>query len=325
MNWKGKVENALKQAVSEIGLQPGDANVLLLTNAGYGQIMDQSTEGFLDAAHEITGCSTGARNLLAVHSSVLDPLWFSLYSKDTGAMVFAKWTGADFERQAVDGSPDTILTAEGWGNAQKGLIGPHLFGVASISLTWAANPPWPLLQAALFHDHFCPGVNAGYIGGRYMMEKHPLGQGEKYVFVTAPAICPADALQVMFNTTSGKSGGFSMAMDGKTLKKYSSGGVRAMTVAMRVNPKKDECIGTVLGFDWGKANQVTGVKPDELAPKGGKSDPMFWVARAKMSRELVRLPKEKLLDLIVEMKTFNGPADMASQIGAGDPYAAAFK
>jgi len=67
------------------------------------------------------------------------------------------------------------------------------------------------------------------------------------------------------------------------------------------------------------------VKPGELAPKGGKSDPMFWVARVKMSRELARLPMEQLKGMIVEMKSFSGPAALADKIGSGDPYITALR
>ena len=324
-NWMEKAEAALKLAQSEIQLSPGDRNLLLLTNAGYGQVKTWSTEGFLDLAHEVTGCSLGARNLLPVHASVLDPLWFALYRKDSGKMVFVKWIGSGFAIQLIDVSPNAIMTSKGWQEAQKGLIGPNLFSVVSISLAWAVDPPWPLLLAATYHDHFCPGINSGYIAGQYVMEALALSQGDRYVFASAPAKCAADALQVMFNTTSGKSAGYAMALGRKNLEEYASSGVKPMTVAMRINPKKDECTGLVLGFDWNKAFEATGVKPGELAPKGGKSDPMFWVARVKMSRELARLPMEQLNGMIVEMKSFSGPAALADQIGSGDPYIMAFR
>ena len=296
-----------------------------MTDAGYGQIGEQSTEAGIDLLQNITGCSPGSRTLLTVHASVLDSLWFSLYRKDTGKLVFVKWTGGDFEQQVADASPDKILSREGWKAAASGLMGPKTFSVVSMSLTWAVDPPWTLLKAACFHDHFCPGVNAGYIAGEYLKDKMALGPGDKYVFVTAPAICPADALQVMFNTTTGKMSGYSMAVDGKTLKEYSQGGIRPITVAMRVNQKEDACEGKVLGFDWGKAFKVTGVKPDELSPEGGKADPMFWIARVKMSRELAHMPKAELVGLIAELKSFSGPAALADQISGGNPYATAFK
>ena len=323
--WMDSAESALNRAVQEIGLPENKSDLLAMTDAGYGQIGEQSTEAGIDLLQNITGCSIGMRTLLTVHASVLDPLWFSLYRKDTGKLVFIKWTVGDFDQQVVDASPDKILSREGWKAAASGLMGPKTFSVVSMSLTWAVDPPWALLKAACFHDHFCPGVNAGYIAGEYLKGKMALGPGENYVFVTAPAICPADALQVMFNTTAGKSSGYAMSIDGKALKEYSQGGIRPITVAMCVNRKENACKGKVLGFDWDKAYEVTGVKQDELSPEGGKTDPMFWIARVKMSRELARMPKAEQVGLIAELKSFSGAAALADQISGGDPYATAFK
>jgi hypothetical protein len=47
---------------------------------------------------------------------------------------------------------------------------------------------------------------------------------------------------------------------------------------------------------------------------------MFWIARAKMSRELARLPRESLLGYLVELKKFAGNARLAEEVASGDPY-----
>ncbi|HUL29662.1 MAG TPA: hypothetical protein VLZ03_04330, partial [Thermodesulfobacteriota bacterium] len=172
---------AMGKALSDIGLQKGDENLLVLTNAGYGQIGPQTTEAFLDIARETTGCSVGTRSLLAVHKSVNDPLWCSIFRKDTRKLIFLKWTGQGFAQQVVDASPEKILTPEVWKTAAAGPIGQNIFSVVSISLTWEARPPWPLLLAATFHDHFCPGVNAGYVFAEYCRDKMALGPGDQYL------------------------------------------------------------------------------------------------------------------------------------------------
>ena len=94
-----------------------------------------------------------------------------------------------------------------------------------------------------------------------------------------------------------------------------------MTIAMRVSRKADVCQGIVFGFDWNRAYGDTGVKAEVIAPPGGSSDPMFWIARVKASRELARLPREQLLGYIVELKRFTGKARLADEIAGGDPYA----
>jgi formylmethanofuran dehydrogenase subunit E-like metal-binding protein len=317
----GKAREALAGAMTEIGLPKGDRNLLVLTNAGYGRMGPHTTEAFLDIAREVSGCTMGKRSLLAVHSSLTEPLWCSVYRKDTGKLVFFKWTGASFEHQVIDASPPAILTPEGWKAVSSGLIGQKAFSVVSISLTWAVEPPWPLLLAATFHDHFCPGVNSGYIAGRYLMENMPLGAGDRYVFVTAPGKCAADALQVMFNTTAGKGSGYTMDVGNETLAKYASNGTQPSIIAMRVNKKSDVCNGKVLGFNWSKAYVDTGVKAEEMAPKGGPGNPMFWIARVKMSKELARMPDQQLFTYLAELKSFSGKAGLAEKVAAGDPYA----
>ena len=303
-------------------LPKGDQRLFVLTNAGYGQIGSRTTEAFLDLSQDVTGCSQGRRSLLSLHTSVQEPLWGTLYRRDTGKMNFFKWTGKRFEKQTIDASPEKILTPRGWKDASSGLIGRKLFSVASICVTWAVDPPWTLLLAAAFHDHFCPGVNSGYIAGQYLMERLPLGPGDQYVFITAPDRCPADALQVMFNTTAGKSSGYTMAISEGSLAKYARSGVQPAIVAMRVNKKSDACEGKVLGFDWDRAYADTGVKAEEIAPQGGQANPMFWIARVRMSRELVRLPKEKLVGYVIELKQFSGKANLVDKVVSGDPYAA---
>jgi formylmethanofuran dehydrogenase subunit E-like metal-binding protein len=317
----GKAQEMLSKAMSEIALPKGDRNLLVLTNAGYGQIGAQSTEGFIDMARQATGCSLGSRSLLTVHTSLQEPLWCSIYRKDTGKLVFFKWTGAGFEQQVIDADPTRILIPEGWKAASSGLIGQKLFSVVSISLTWSVEPPWTLLLAATFHDHFCPGVNSGYIAGQYLMQKMPLGPGDQYVFITAPGKCAADALQVMFNTTAGKSLGYTMAIGDEALTKYASGKVQPSIVAMQVNRKSDTCKGIVMGFDWNKAYEDTGVKAEDMAPQGGPGNPMFWIARVKMSQELARMQKASLLAYIKELKQFSGKAGLADKVAGGDPYA----
>ena len=322
--WIDSGGEVLRQAMSEIGASKADPNLLVLTNAGYGTIDNQSTETFLDTAQGETGCSMGTRSLLAVHTGIQEPLFCALFRKDTGKLVFFKWTGKGFDQQIIDASPDRILTPEAWKKAASGIIGSKMFGVVSLSVTWAENPPWPLLLAATFHDHFCPGLNAGYMVGQYLTKGLPLGKGEKYVFVTAPGKCPADALQMMFNATAGKASGYTMAISNQSLKKYAKGGIPPWIVAMRVNMKSDTCEGRVLGFDWNKAYGKTGVKAEEMAPPGGPQNPMFWVARAKISRILARLPMDELLGYVVELHQFSGKASLADQVAGGDPYAVAW-
>ncbi len=315
-----QARQALTEALEKTG-KPDDRNdLLVLTNAGYGRIHGQGTVKFLDIAGQVSGCSIGSQNLLSVQSSPDEPLWGSVYRRDTEEMVFFQWTGSDFESQQIDAEPDKVLTREGWRAVSDGLIGQKAFSVLSISLTWAVDPQWDLLNAATLHDHFCPGLNAGYIAGRYVMDNMPLQEKQKYVFAVAPAMCAADALQVMFNATPGKRALFTMQTSGDVLSDYEEEGVRPYIVAMIVDNGKDKTTGKVLGLDWDRVHQDTGVSRDELRPEKGPKDPIFWVARTKMSRELASTPLDQLQEYIVELHEFSGDAQMADKITSGDPY-----
>jgi hypothetical protein len=72
-----------------------------------------------------------------------------------------------------------------------------------------------------------------------------------------------------------------------------------------------------LGFDGNKAYTETGASTDEMGPQGGPGDPVFWMARVKMSNELACLPKEKRFTCIVAFKAFSGKAALADQNGRG--------
>ncbi|MCB2218703.1 MAG: hypothetical protein KQH59_21790 [Desulfobulbaceae bacterium] len=186
--WMGKARDTLAAMMAEVGAAKDASGLLVLTNAGYGQIGGDTTERFLDIAQEVTGCSTGKRSLLSVHKSIDDPMWFSLYAKGSNKLAYALWQADAFGQQVIDANPEQLFLPDNWQAAAAGLLKENMFSVVSLSLTWAADPPWPLLLAATFHDHFCPGVNAGYYFGRYLQQHLPLKQGEKFVFVTTPQV-----------------------------------------------------------------------------------------------------------------------------------------
>lgn len=319
-DWKTKAKEALGAALTEMGVTKGDSRLLVLTNAGYGQIGDESTEVFLDLVAQETGCTIGARSLIPVHSSIQEPLWFSVFRKDSKKLLYFKWSGDGFKHQIIDARQENILSPEGWTAASSGLIGKNLFSVLSISLTWDQNPPWQLLMAGSFHDHFCPGLNAGYIFALYILTKLPLGPGDQYVTVTAPGRCPADGLAMLLNTTGGKQAGYVMSIGEELLVKYAQGSVQPFVVAMKVNRKADTCEGIVLGFDWDRVLVDTGVKREHFYSKGGPDDPWFWVSRVKASVELAKMSKEKLLGYAVELKRFSGKSAMVEKVASGDPY-----
>ena len=314
--------DAFGLAMKTIGVTPDQPGFMVLTNAGYGQDGGKSTEAYLDVLVKATGRTPGTRTLLGVNTPCTEPLWFSFFNKDTKDLVFIRKGKAGFKQQTFNLSPEKIFQPDAWAAAAKGLVGKRMFSVTTISLSWAEGANRTMLKGAELHDHFCPGLNAGFIIKAKLDKDLPLGKGDRYVFVGAPPICAMDALQSAYGCTMGKKGAFSMMVP-KAAKKAAKDGVPPFLIAMRVNAKKDVCEGMVLALDWSKLGSATGVSPKDLSPKGGKSNPLFYISRAKMSFQLVQMDMKDKLVCIVEQARFSGPAKLMSKvINAGaDPYA----
>ena len=183
---------------------------MVLTNAGYGQVDGKSSEAYLDVVAKTTGRTPGTKTLLGVNTPCYEPLWFALFNGGTKDIVFVKSGPEGYKQQMFNVAPEQIFRSEAWAAAVKGLVGKRMFSVVSISLSWAEGAGWTMLKASELHDHFCPGLNAGFIIKAFMDDELPLGKGDRYVFVGAPPICAMDALQSAYACTMGKKGVFSM-------------------------------------------------------------------------------------------------------------------
>ncbi len=314
---------ALEDAMGKLGVTPDTPGFMVLTNAGYGQADGKTTEAYLDLLTRRTGRTPGARTLLAVNTPCYEPLWFALFRPKTHELIFLKRVGDGFEQQEINIAPERIFTPEAWAKAAKGLINGRMFSVTTIALSWAEGAGWTMLKASELHDHFCPGLNAGFIAKAFIDKNLPLGPGDYYVFVGAPPICAMDALQSAYGRTAGKRGVFTMMVP-EAAKKRAKDGVAPTIIAMRINDKKDVCDGVVIGFDWNATNAVTGVDAADLAPPGGKANPLFFISRAKMSWKLAQTPMDKKSACIKDLGRFSGPASLAKKVesAGADPYAA---
>lgn len=318
----GKAAKALQSAMTQLGATPNQAEFMILTNAGFGQADGTTTEAYLDLITETTGRTPGTQTLLRVHTPFYEPLWFAVFKADTKDVVMIKSTPEGYASQRFNIGPKEIFRPEAWAAAAKGLVGKRMFSVVSICLSWAEGANWTMLNASELHDHFCPGLNAGFMVKAFMEKEFPLEAGDRYVFVGAPPICAMDALQSVYGCTVGKKGTFSMLVPGAA-KKAAHDGVAPIIIAMRVNGKKDVCDGAVLGLDWNKLGTATGVTKADLSPKGGKNNPLFYIARAKMSWKLAQMSMEDKMICIADQKRFNGPAGLADKVvnADADPYA----
>ena len=313
---------ALESSMEKLGVRADQPGFMVLTNAGYGSANGETTEAYLDVLANTTGRTQGTRTLLAVNTPCHEHLWFALLNKDTMDLAFIKLTPDGYREQVFSIAPDTIFQPDAWAAAAKGLIGGRMFSVVSICLSWVEGAGWEMLKGAELHDHFCPGLNAGFIAKAFIEKNLPLAAGDSYVFVGAPPICAMDALQSAYGCTMGKKGSFSMLVP-KAANKVAKDGVAPTIIAMRVNIKKDVCDGVVLGFDWKQSESATGVSEADRSPKGGKSNPLFYISRAKMSWKLAQMPMQDKMACIKDLGRFSGPASLAGNVtnAGADPYA----
>jgi formylmethanofuran dehydrogenase subunit E len=323
-------KTVMGQALKALGLEKGDKRLLALTNAGYGTINGHSTEAFLDALSGETGCTMGTGTLLTVHTPFGESLWWALYRKDTGKMHFTRWRKGGFPGQEFGVAPDQILVPRAWKQAAAGIVGKRtLFSVVTISNGWAAGAPWSLLKTAEFHNHLCPGLEAGYLIAGYVKKTLPVQKGERYVFICSPPFCPTDALQMMFDATAGKGVTYAKAIPKKKQQKYAGtlwypkAAISPLVgIAMRVNQKKDSCHGVVLGMDWNRLYTDAGMRAQDFSPPGGKANSLFHVSRTRLALKMRTMSMSEKRQYLKEINQFSGRAGLAQQLAAGgsDPY-----
>lgn len=80
--------DAANYAMTELGFENGDANVLAINNAGYSVINGQTTDLCLDAVVEVSGCIPGKENLVNILSAPWKLLWFGFFNKNIGEAVY---------------------------------------------------------------------------------------------------------------------------------------------------------------------------------------------------------------------------------------------
>ena len=96
-----------------------------------------------------------------------------------------------------------------------------------------------------------------------------------------------------------------------------------VVIAMRVNKKSNSCEGVVIGIDWKSMFADTGIDYRDFAPPGGKSNPVFFLSRVRLSQKLDSMDMSKKLNYIKEIKNFFGQAALTKKLTVEgvDPYA----
>ena len=260
--------------------EPGDENILALTNAGHALIKGKTTERALSGITDISGLRPGDGNLFQVNRPDWKPLWFYFYNKKTGLAAYmegdaATYALSDEERTALPADKtfsqvslimvdlDTMLAHPADGNvtfAKKKFSGNE-FSLIGLSNVWAKGASYDFMNAAAFHDHLCPGVTSGYMIIKYVEKNLPItNMSETYVDIGSPNWCKEDAFQMIWDSTPGKNSEFVMALspedEAALKKKY---GIRPAGIIIRWNDVSKTGIGIALGFDFDTLSEELGV------------------------------------------------------------------
>lgn len=229
---------AARIAMQELDVQKGDANLLILTDAGHAIIDGQTTQAAIKGLSAESGNSIGDGNLFQVLRAHFKPLWFYFFDKSDGEAVYL-----EVNSEALASSPEAFSaleddkvfskiskafvdidyleshTDEGNATFNEKAFNGNEGSLIPISNVWARGGSFDFVQATCFHDHLCPGVTSGLFLAKYVEEKLPItNSSESYKVISCPNWCKEDLLQMRWDATPGKSGMFVMALSDKERK-----------------------------------------------------------------------------------------------------------
>ncbi|MDZ4166028.1 MAG: FmdE family protein [Smithellaceae bacterium] len=289
-------------------LKPGE--LLVITNAGNCRFNNDSTMAAIEGISWATDTSPGKGNLLRISSTRNANPWFFIFHRPSGEGVFleaptmakGELTSQIFKVKKENIAAKRLLEdPTTWDNKVKERIFQgREFTIVTFANQWAAGAPYDLLRTGEFHDHVCPGVTMGYMIAAYLERHLPLGQGDRYYFISTAPNCHDDALQVLFNATSGKKFFTTLPMTEaqKTLMPSRWKNLTGIYVVYNERAQTGRAI--ALTFDW-----------DLLQTK---REGIGWAWRLRMNQELLGLldKPEKFLSKVHEFELPAGvaPADL---------------
>lgn len=284
-------QRAAFTAMNELQFTKGDANVVVLTNAGRALINGQTTERALSGISETSGLENGRNTLWVVNRPDWKPLWFYFYNKKTGQGLYLEpetsfYTKSDGEATAVvfydtwskkvvvNGDLIQMLADTEMGNRTMKDMGGNS-GLIAIANAWAHGAPYDMLTAVMLHDHFCPGVSSGYILAKYVEEKMPITDGKSYVVISSPTWCKDDVFPMLWDLTPGKGGQYRYAISDadqeKLAEKY---GVRPAGIYILWDSKAKTGHAMLLGFKFDESTWTGpswGEKPKKVIDMVGNA------------------------------------------------------
>ena len=281
---------AAEKAMDDLPFNRGDSNVLALSDAGYPVIEVSSgfpdtyytTEGAIDGISATSGCTLGWGNLILVHRSIYDPLWFAFFDKKTGECVYFEVDENTLKTYLEDEAAGIVdyaafihlpaetlfsriskanikpaalihaANAEAWHhNFTEEVFGGNEFSILTISAVWDKGMSYEFVKAAELHNHICPGLTSGYFIAQYLDKNFPLeGKDECYIVWAVPPWCKDDAFQAIFDATVGKRHMAVMYIPKDVQEQIYPEYQNIAGVFVKFNEATGEAQAIVLGWDW---------------------------------------------------------------------------
>jgi formylmethanofuran dehydrogenase subunit E-like metal-binding protein len=257
--------------ISKAAAMPRKQRLIVLTNAGYAEVADSSTQGALDGLSMATEASRGRNTLFEIHSAPWSPLWFAIYDKDSGFCAYLEVDPSEAANivprngkmppglfrltatERIDAEHLYRHAAEYKEKFKRNVFGGNEFRVVTIANAIAAGMPAYAVRAVEFHDHYCPGLTSGIVMARYLKKHFPPGKTGYFVHSVDPW-CKEDALMVLLNATPGKRG-YAVSYPSKADITWRVPEAKnASTIVYRQNGPSGKWEGVVLGFEWAETS-----------------------------------------------------------------------
>ncbi len=269
--WRSVGEFAAGTALEMIEVQDRsrgnmERNLVVLSNAGYADVGEESTEASLDGLSEKTGASRGRNTLIEIHSAPWAPLWFAFYDKASGRCAYLEVDPSETGKIGAGGKTSHALfkikaseridarylfehPAEYKTKFENKIFGGNEFRIVTIANAVAEGAPACAVRAFEFHDHYCPGVTSGILMAEYLRKHFPAQKGGYFVHSVQPW-CKEDALLVLLNATPGKRSYAVSYPSEEDMKRIAPEAKNASTIVYRQKDGTKNWEGIVLAFEW---------------------------------------------------------------------------
>ncbi len=337
--WTGLAGYARSEANQRLGKSEARLrDGLVLTNAGYVEVNGSGTMPCLDSLHGWRGALPGKGTLLNVHSSRTSNLWFFFYETTSGNGVFLEVDAAAiaplmsslagrpskellsglrkvppgnlFSRIALENvkAENILADAAAWDRKMtEKVFGGREFAIATIANAKPHGAPGGLINAMLFHDHYCPGVTSGYFLVNYLDKHFPLqAPSDKYFVYSIPPWCKDDAFLVLLNTTPGK-GGYAVTHMNEAARATLKDEYKDIAgIFFRWNSMADQWQGRVLSFSFQDVQKLSGIDSKQGFPWEYRLKLNLWLlSQLDRPEQFIRPLKE------VTLASGESPADLA--------------